>query len=57
MQQILKDISQTVETSFYDPKLNGVDWKASVEITRLRIDSADHLGEMIAAITGLLACN
>lgn len=55
MQQILKDISKTVETSFYDPKLNGVDWKASVEIARRRIDNADHLGEMVAAITGLLA--
>ena len=55
MQQILKDVSHTVETSFYDPKLNGVDWKASVEAARQRIDKADRLGEMVAAITGLLA--
>lgn len=55
MQQILKDVSKTVETNFYDPKLNGVDWKSSVEIARGRIDNADHLGEMVAAITGLLA--
>jgi carboxyl-terminal processing protease len=55
MQRILKDVSYTVETSFYDPKLNGVDWKASVEMARQRIDKADRLGEMVAAITGLLA--
>src|SRR6266404_6763872 len=55
MQRILKEVSHTVETSFYDPKLNGVDWKASVETARQRIDKADHTGEMIAAIAGLLA--
>ncbi len=55
MQQILKDVSQTVEKNFYDPKLNGVDWKASVETARQRIDKADHTGEMVAAITGLVA--
>jgi carboxyl-terminal processing protease len=55
MQRILKDVAYTVETSFYDPKLNGVDWKASVEAARQRIDQADRTGEMVAAITGLLA--
>jgi carboxyl-terminal processing protease len=55
MQRILKDVSYTVETSFYDPKLNGVDWKASVEIARQQIDTADHIGQMITAITVLLA--
>ena len=55
MQQVLKDVSYTVETSFYDPRMNGVDWKASVEITRRQIDEADHIGQMITAITALLA--
>ena len=54
MHQIVKDISHTVETSFYDPKLNGVDWKASVEIAHQQIDKADHTGQMITAITALL---
>jgi len=27
MQQILTEVSQTVARNFYDPKLNGVDWK------------------------------
>jgi carboxyl-terminal processing protease len=35
--------------------MNDVDWKASTEIARQRIDNADHTGEMVAAITGLLA--
>ena len=55
MQRILKEVSETVEKNFYDPKMNGVDWKAGVETARQRIDKADHLGEMIAAINGLLA--
>lgn len=55
MQRILKEVSETVQNNFYDSKLNGVDWKASVEIARQRIDKADHTGEMVAAITGLLA--
>jgi carboxyl-terminal processing protease len=55
MQRILKEVSETVEKNFYDAKLNGVDWKGSVEIARQRIDKADHTGEMVAAITGLLA--
>jgi carboxyl-terminal processing protease len=55
MQQILKDVSHTVETSFYDPKLNGVDWQSSVETAHQQIEKADHLGQMIGAITALLA--
>ena len=55
MQRILKEVSETVEKNYYDPKMNGVDWKASTEIARQRIDNADHTGEMVAAITGLLA--
>jgi carboxyl-terminal processing protease len=55
MQRMLKGVAETVEKNFYDPKLNGVDWKAGVEVARKRIDQADHTGEMIAAITGLLA--
>jgi carboxyl-terminal processing protease len=55
MQRMLKEVSQTVEKNFYDPNLNGVDWKMGVEMARKRIDDADHTGEMVAAITGLLA--
>src|SRR5258708_33945840 len=55
MQRILKEVSETVEKSFYNPKLNGVDWKAGVEVARKKIDSADRPGEMVAAITGLVA--
>ncbi len=55
MQRILKEVSETVEKNYYDPRMNGVDWKASTEIARQRIDKADHTGEMVAAITGLLA--
>ena len=55
MQRMLKEVSETVEKNFYDPKLNGVDWKAGVEVARKRIDEADHTGEMVAAITGLIA--
>jgi carboxyl-terminal processing protease len=55
MPTILKEVSETVGKNYYDPKMNGVDWKASTEIARQRIDKADHTGEMVAAITGLLA--
>jgi carboxyl-terminal processing protease len=55
MLRILQDVSETVEKNFYDPKLKGVDWKAGVETARQRIEQADHTGEMIAAIAGLLA--
>jgi carboxyl-terminal processing protease len=55
MQRMLKEVSETVERNFYDPKLNGVDWKMGVEVARKRIAEADHTGEMVAAITGLLA--
>ena len=55
MQRMLKEVSETVQKNFYDPTLNGVDWKAGVEAARKRIDEADHTDEMVAAITGLLA--
>lgn len=55
MQRILKEVSETVQKNFYDPKLKGVNWKEGVEIAQKRIDQADHTGEMVPAITGLLA--
>ena len=36
MQRILKEVSETVEKNYYDPKMNGLDWKASAEIARQR---------------------
>jgi len=55
MQRILKEVSQIIEKNYYDAKLNGVNWKSAVEVARKRIDEADHTGEMVAAISGLVA--
>lgn len=54
MLEVLTDVAALVKDNYYDPTLKGLDWKASVEVARQRIRKADHQGEMVAAISGLL---
>jgi C-terminal processing protease CtpA/Prc len=55
MMEVLSQVSDLVKRYYYDPKLKNLDWQADVEIARERIRRADHEGEMVAAISGLLA--
>jgi len=54
MLEVLTDVAALVKDNYYDSTLKGLDWKASVEVARQRIRKADHQGEMVAAISGLL---
>ena len=54
MENILNAVSKEVQKNFYDPKLKGLDWLSLTEQARQRIRNADHVGEMIGAISGLL---
>jgi len=55
MIDVLSQVSDLVKHYYYDPKLKNLDWQADVEMARERIRRADHEGEMVAAISGLLA--
>jgi carboxyl-terminal processing protease len=54
-ENILDVVSKDVQKNFYDPSMKGLDWKALTDQARQRIRNADHLGEMVAAISALLA--
>jgi len=53
-EQILNLVSKDVQNNFYDDALKGLDWPALTEQARQRIRSAEELGEMNGAISGLL---
>jgi C-terminal processing protease CtpA/Prc len=54
MEDILNVVSKDVQRNFYDPGLKGLDWPTLTEQARQRIRHADHMGEMIGAISALL---
>ena len=53
-EEVLNLVSKDVQNNFYDPTLKGLDWSALTEQARQRIRSAEELGEMNGAISGLL---
>jgi carboxyl-terminal processing protease len=53
-EQVLNLVSKDVQNNFYDPTLKGLDWSALTEQARQRIRSAEELGAMNGAISGLL---
>ena len=53
MEDILDVVAKDVQKNFYDPSLNGADWKTIVDRAHERIRRADHLGDMIAAISSV----
>jgi len=50
MKGILDQVSSVVEKNYYDPHLNGLDWKALTAQTRTRIDAAENVSQMITSI-------
>src|SRR5690348_10991616 len=53
MEDIMDVVAKDIEKHFYDPRLKGVDWKAITERARQRIRQADHLGDMLGAISSV----
>ncbi len=49
-QRMLEQVSKTVQEKFYDSELRGLDWQRLTKVTESRIDSAQSLGEIFAAI-------
>jgi carboxyl-terminal processing protease len=54
MKSILDTVSVDISKNFYDPALNGVDWKAKVAEAREKIDKAQTVSQMITAIFALV---
>jgi len=54
MKAMLKVVAHNIEDNFYDPNLHGLDWKTLTDQARERIDKANSLGEMVAAIFSLV---
>lgn len=52
--RICGERSKDVQSNFYDDSLKGLAWPALLEQARQRIRSADELGQMHGAISGLL---
>ncbi len=48
--QMLKNVTSDVQKNFYDEKLKGLDWNAVVEEAKTKIDKANNIGDMLAAI-------
>jgi len=57
VQEMLQTVSKEVTKHYYDPKLHGLDWKATVEKARERIDRENDvtlaLGDVAAALESL----
>jgi C-terminal processing protease CtpA/Prc len=47
---ILNAAAESVEKNYYDPQLKGLDWKASVEQAKQKIENAKSVSEMMTAI-------
>ncbi len=52
--RMLEIVSYHIEKEYYDPKLEGLDWKALVAATKEKINHANSYGEMILAIFQLV---
>jgi C-terminal peptidase prc len=53
MEDIMDVVARDIQKNFYDPSLKGVDWKAITERARQRVRQADHLNDMLAAISSV----
>src|SRR5215471_16278340 len=53
MEDVMDVVIKDIQKNFYDPGLKGVDWKGITDKARQRIRQADHLGDMIAAISSV----
>jgi carboxyl-terminal processing protease len=53
-EEILNLVSRDVQNNFYDSTLKGLDWSALTKQAHQRIRTAQELGEMSGAISGLL---
>jgi C-terminal peptidase prc len=54
MKDILDTVSGDVSKYYFDPTLNGLDWKAKVAEARAKIDKAQTNSQMITAIFALV---
>src|SRR4051794_5055880 len=54
MQDILSRVSKDIEKYYYDPKLNGLDWKALTAQSKEKIGQAESVGPMLTAIFSLV---
>lgn len=54
VQQMLRTISDDVKKHYYDPKLHGIDWGASVKNFQQRIDNAASLNRGLSEVAAAL---
>ena len=52
---VFEQVWQTVQTRFFDPDFNGVDWRAMREAYRPRAEGAGSRAELAAVINAMLA--
>jgi carboxyl-terminal processing protease len=53
-EDMLKDVSDDVNKTYFDPTLHGLDWNSLVQKARTNIDNAHDMEEAVAQIEGLL---
>ena len=54
MKDVLREVSQEIRKSFFDPGMRGLDWDGLTNEARERIDRAHSTSEMITAIFALV---
>ena len=47
---ILEDVSKIVQSNYYDPKMNGVDWNANIASARAKIIASDSINEALGYV-------
>ena len=53
MKDVLRNVSQEIRKSFYDPGMRGLDWEGLTNEAREKIDKAQSTSEMLTAIFAL----
>jgi carboxyl-terminal processing protease len=53
-QEMLQQLADDVKKNYYDPKLNGLDWDATVREAKEKIDKADSMNRALSAIASAL---
>jgi carboxyl-terminal processing protease len=53
MGAVLNTVSKQIEKHYYDPNLNGVDWKALTAEAKQRLEKAQNMGQMVLVVFAL----
>ncbi len=54
MKDVLRNVSQEIRKSFYDPGMRGLDWEGLTNEARAKIDKAQSTSDMLTAIFALV---